>query len=224
MKLKDFATLTDAQAYTENKTKMISPDVMLSFLTQHDHIDLLDAPSKKESKALKHAFSFGSEFNLIDGHPLSVRPMLDQMVTDTDLSEAFRDAVVAYANQTTNPFASATQAEFDKAKAQVDTVNHTTEYPAELSYLVKLANKTVKLFIYLDAPATYDTSFTLYVHETPDAEVYPYVKRPQPIGQILVKAGESAGMVEVKKSMTRKCQFSSTANYIEPHKLVVQEA
>ena len=118
MELKDFDTLTEAQGCTEAKGRMISPDMMLTFLAKNGVIDVLyiDANSSGLAKALSKAFQFGSEFNLMNGHPKSIGSMLDVMISLNELTQAFKDECVAYANPVIYPFANATLAQFNMAK------------------------------------------------------------------------------------------------------------
>lgn len=127
--------LAEAKVYTETKGRLISPDMMLAFLTSFNHIDILDGPLEneltpvtKEAKGLRKAFSFGSEFNLIDSHPASVIPMLNQMETDELVSQAFIDYCVAYANEPFKPFENITLTDVLRARdvmtyAQVTPIN-----------------------------------------------------------------------------------------------------
>jgi hypothetical protein len=94
--------------------KMISPDMMLAFLTSFDLVDILDTvaenastPVTKEAKGLRKAFSFGSEFNLITGHPASQISLLLQLETDNVIPQAFVDYCIAYANPESFPNAGA---------------------------------------------------------------------------------------------------------------------
>jgi hypothetical protein len=101
--LSDQDALIAAQAARVGQ--LISPDMMLSFLTNFNHIDILDiitenpnTPVTKEAKGLRKAFSFGSEFNLITGHPASVLPMLIQLKDDVIVGQPFVDYCIYYAN------------------------------------------------------------------------------------------------------------------------------
>ena len=123
MKLSDFATLAEAQAYTETKGRLVSPDMVLSFITSFGLVDgLITNPTTNESKAVQAAFQFGSEFNLMNGHPSSISPILDVMIENGLASNDFKAALVAYANPVAYPFAGATQAEFDDAKDVGETL------------------------------------------------------------------------------------------------------
>jgi len=123
MLLSDFSTLEDAQSHTTTTGKLISPDMMLSFITSFGLVDaLITTPTTNESKAVQAAFQFGSEFNLMNGHPSSIAPILDVMIAGGLASEAFKSTLVSYANPVTHPFADTTQAEFDEAKDAGETL------------------------------------------------------------------------------------------------------
>lgn len=119
--LNEFTDLATAQGYYYNTGKMISPDMMLAFLTNFGHIGILDNPTEDEAKALMHAFSFGSEFNLmklendVDYHPASIIDLLNSMVTKNLVTQNFADALIAYANTKTYPYKDVTQTELDLA-------------------------------------------------------------------------------------------------------------
>tara|TARA_R110000868_G_scaffold244061_2_gene500205 strand:- start:601 stop:1227 length:627 start_codon:yes stop_codon:yes gene_type:complete len=123
MKLSDFATLAEAQAYTETKGRLVSPDMVLSFITSFGLVDgLITNPTTNESKAVQAAFQFGSEFNFIDGSPTSIVPILDILIAEGLANVELKTTLVAYANPITHPFADATQAEFDDAKDPGETL------------------------------------------------------------------------------------------------------
>jgi hypothetical protein len=116
MKLQDFNTLDEAKAYSETQGKLISPDMMLAMLTKFGLVkSVLDATTD-EALALKLAFQFGSEFNLINNHQASVKDLLDKMVTDGLVNQAFVDYAIAYANPVVYPFADTTLTQFNNAK------------------------------------------------------------------------------------------------------------
>jgi hypothetical protein len=109
--LSDTDALVALENYESVKGRLISPDMMLAFLTGFDLIDILDTPAEnpstpmtKEAKGLRKAFSFGSEFNLIVGHPSSQLSLLTQMSTDSIVSTTFVDYCVNHANPTYKPF------------------------------------------------------------------------------------------------------------------------
>lgn len=228
MKLTDFNTLAEAQAHFTTKQRRVTSDLMLKFLIEHDYIDLLEsATPSKYVKGLKHALTFGSNFNFMEGHPDSVTPLLNAMVATGEVSQAFADALVDYSNHKQYPYADTTQVEFEAAKAEAalkgTQTNHTAEYPAAMTYLVKLANKATRIYTILDEVFTHDVKVNLYAHLSPDNGTT-FVKNPQAVAVVSVPAGEINAVVDVKKPLSRKVQFSGEADYLAPFKLVVEEA
>jgi len=137
MKLSDFATLAEAQAYIETRGKMISPDMMLSFITGFGLIGpLIDAPATDLAKSVKAAMTFGSEFNLITGHPQTIIALANGLVAQGTVPQNFIDALVAYANPVYTPFEFATQAEFDLAKLKSVPASVTPCLYGDQDYLV----------------------------------------------------------------------------------------
>lgn len=118
MNLQDFNTLTEAQNYTETGTKMISPDMMVAFLTQFGLMILVETGTSNEMRGLRKALDFGSEFNFMVGHPANIIALVDVMVQNGEFSSQFRDFCISYANPVTKPFENVTQEEFDAAKAK----------------------------------------------------------------------------------------------------------
>lgn len=125
MKLSDFNTLAEAKAHTETKGRMISPDMMVAFLATFQIGRAVEVEDSEAAFAFRKALQFGSEFNLINGHPASVLPLLNQIVA---ASQAFKNYVIAYANPSHQPFLGATQSQFNSARnlfsAQI--ITHTT--------------------------------------------------------------------------------------------------
>ncbi len=120
MKITEFATLAEAKAYSEIRTRMISPDMMLAFLTSFKLVNNVFNGNTDEAKALQIAMQFGSEFNLIKGHPSSVEPMLDILIEDGLVTEDFKNYAVNYANQEVHPYYSINQQSFDLAKLSLN--------------------------------------------------------------------------------------------------------
>lgn len=116
LKANTSATLEEVQAYTELGSKMISPDMLVAMLTNFGDIQTATNGTTNESIGLNKALQFGSEFNLINGHPASVKEMLDKMVLDNLVSKPFVDYAVSYANPTVYPFADVTELRYNQAK------------------------------------------------------------------------------------------------------------
>jgi hypothetical protein len=101
--LSDQDALIAAQAARVGQ--LISPDMMLSFLTEFNHVDVLDTilenPSTlvtREAKALRKGLVFGTEFNLMTGHPASILAKLTQLKDDGGVGQSFVDYCIYYAN------------------------------------------------------------------------------------------------------------------------------
>lgn len=116
MKLKDFNSISEANEYSTVRARMISPDMMVSFLTAHNLINTVLNSATDGAKGLQLALQFGSEFNVIINHPASIETIVDQMIIDNVLTQDFKDFCVAYANPVTYPFANTTLAQFNASK------------------------------------------------------------------------------------------------------------
>lgn len=113
MKLHEFATLAEAQAYSVIVARMMSPDMMVAFLASAEIFRAVVAEDSEPAAALRAALQFGSEFNFMDGHPASVLSLLKKMACATPEFEA---TCVTYANPETFPFINTTQSQFSSAK------------------------------------------------------------------------------------------------------------
>lgn len=113
MKLSEFETLEDAKLHADTKGRMISPDMMVAFLAHFEIGRAVEIEDSEAAFAFRKAMMFGSEFNLMKGHPASVEPLLNQIAS---ASESFKLHVIDYANPTSYPFANVTQAQFNAAK------------------------------------------------------------------------------------------------------------
>lgn len=136
MKLSEFSTLAAAQAYTVTGSKMMSADLMLSYVAQFNLIDaLIDNPVTNEAKAVRAAFNFGSEFNFINNHPASVVSGLDVLISASIVPASLKVAVVAYANPVTRPYFSTTQAEWNARDVEevLAMVNNNAQHTTTLS-------------------------------------------------------------------------------------------
>lgn len=78
--------------------------MMLAFITKFNLVDaLITNPTTNESKAVQAAFQFGSEFNLINGHPASIVEILDILITQLIVPTEFKYALIYYANDASEP-------------------------------------------------------------------------------------------------------------------------
>jgi hypothetical protein len=123
----DDLALAEAHSHPETRGRLISPDMMLAFLTKFELVHILDTvmenpdtPATNEAKALRWAFKFGSEFNLIDGHPATQIAALDKLKLDKIISAAFCDFCVNFANPNVYPYINATIEEVKSIRHPAD--------------------------------------------------------------------------------------------------------
>jgi CheY-like chemotaxis protein len=120
MLLEDYETLAKAKLHSVIIGKLVSPDVMLSYIDGYELTEqLLENPTTSQGKIVKASFQFGSEFNFILGHPLSVGVALDKLVSDEVVPQEFADALISYANPITYPFVNKTEQDFQIAKGTI---------------------------------------------------------------------------------------------------------
>ena len=177
MKLTDFSSLADAQAHTITGTKMISPDMMVAFITSFQLVNTIMTGTTNEAKGFQLGIQLGSEFNFINGHPAAVTSLLAKLVVDGIVTQAFQDYCVAYANPMSKPYENSTQADWD-AQVALDTVGANPTTLQEATYvggqhLVPVRHDKVKVKITVlevDAIANADslivTAFSKNVDET----------------------------------------------------------
>lgn len=156
MKLQDFSSLAEAQAYTETGTKMISPDMMVAFLATFGIFREAEQENTEAAAALRAALQFGSEFNFINNHPASVVPLLETMNCATD---AFKTYCINYANPIKQPFKDATQEDFDKAKLEVNPTKVEASYPSA-DYIINKHREKIIVSVTITDPLPYEDIIT----------------------------------------------------------------
>lgn len=120
--LNEFETIEDAKAYQYNQERMISPDMMLALLSQHDSVLTLQEAAKTNHKAAGFLLALQGSvtaYNLMNSHPLGMAQQanLNQFAIDGVVTQAFADAAINYANDNiTYPYANKTLVEFNNAK------------------------------------------------------------------------------------------------------------
>lgn len=122
MNLQDFATLQAAIDYVAPKERMISQDMIVSFLTLNDCVTSLQTSTNEKAKGFYLAITSGvQEFNLMNSHTVgqSQQALLAYLVTAGAVNQAFADTCVGYANGSYQPFINATKHDFDKAKGVI---------------------------------------------------------------------------------------------------------
>jgi hypothetical protein len=122
--LKDFATLADAKKHIEPFQRMLSPDMVINFLTVHHSLDILLASTDEKAKGLVFALQSGvSEFNLMNNPPDGIgkiqQQLIGYLVSIGALTQECFDACVSYANKTRMPYEFTTKQEFQYAKGTI---------------------------------------------------------------------------------------------------------
>ncbi|MBO9492220.1 hypothetical protein J7384_17800 [Endozoicomonas sp. G2_1] len=212
MNLSDFPDLATAKSYSVSKTKLISGSQMKIFVVANglysyfkNHSGDLQAATYDELR--------GGEFNFIDGHPSNVSAMLDAMIalsasegnvtlldgTQVTVSAALtnlKNAAIAFANGAHKPFESATQQQFDQAKASLTpkTILASTSITTgdDTHYLINNgAREKHKVTITVSNASQYDDVFTVTaLTKNNDDDDYAVDSRIR--GSIALKASETA--------------------------------
>jgi hypothetical protein len=128
--LKDFATLADAKIHTEPFERMLSPDMVINFLTVYNSLNILLSSTDEKAKGLVFAIQAGvSDFNLMNSHPIGrgQQQLIGYLVAIGALTSDCRDACVGYANTTRKPYANETKQSFDIAKGTISRTQVTVE-------------------------------------------------------------------------------------------------
>lgn len=210
--LHEFATLTDAQAYTDVTTKMISSDQMRIFMIQ---TGLYGYFKNHTSDAQMAAYDnmFGGEFNFINGHPSNVTPLFQLIISEAETPDkdaeltSLLNACIAFANKVTFPYIAVTQEEFDAAKAKqslyVETLQRNTGYPiigSTQEWYVQPKHEKAGVFVFLDEAMPVDATFDVYVDQYVNDV---FVESPLKRLTITVKAGELSSHQELTRNYGR---------------------
>lgn len=126
MQLEEFNTLQDAKNYIAPKERMISQDMIVSFLTVNDCITTLQESANEKAKGFYLAVSSGvQEFNLMNSHPVgqAQQSLLAYLVLINAANQAFADDCISYANSTYKPHENKTKHDFDLAKGTITRVS-----------------------------------------------------------------------------------------------------
>ena len=130
MLLKDFATLADARNHTEPHERMLSPDMVINFLTVYNSLDILLASTDEKAKGLVFALQAGvTEFNLMSSHPVGQiqQQLIGYLVQINAITIECFNACVGYANTTRKPYDNETKQNFDIAKGAIERSPVTVE-------------------------------------------------------------------------------------------------
>ena len=130
--LNEFETLAEAQSYTYTDEKMVSPDMVLALLTQHDSTISLESASYTDTKAKGFMMALNgsvTEFNVMNSHPVgqAQQVILTHLVSIEAVTASFADSLIGYANQVKQPYKNAAQPEFDLAQPEELLLPDSTE-------------------------------------------------------------------------------------------------
>lgn len=118
--LSEFNTLQEAQDYTHVGTRMISNAMIFALLGQYNSlISLRDSTNSNAIAFWTALTSSVTEYNLMLDTDIgkAQRDVLNELVADGSVTEGFRDAAIAYANnKITKPYENTTLVQFNIAK------------------------------------------------------------------------------------------------------------
>jgi hypothetical protein len=221
MRLSDFDTLALAQSHIVTTTKMISPDMMVAFMATFGVLRAVLAEDTEAAEALRVSLQFGSEFNLIQDHSANVISLLNEI--DAATSD-FKSHCIAYANQETKPFISATQAEFDIDKLRQPTTEVDVTY-ATNDYATKTRGRDIKLDVMFTEPVPFDVRIDLLVLVKNPQGVF--VESSSPITvPVFIKLGELGryALMSREFSNVQELQFKAVCSHNLTFSLAVLEA
>jgi hypothetical protein len=230
MNLQDFNALEDAQAHSTTSSRMISPDMMLALLTKFGLINAIMQANTDEATALKLAFQFGSEFNLMNGHPASVKDMLDKMVLDGLATQYFVDYAVSYANPLLYPFLDATQQDFDNARLIGTQAQSSVKYDGNLSYIIRLKTDTLNIYVTRTTNLDVEQTIKIYAHEAPKDSVKTdstsYIKQEHPIRTVTIPANSNGKAISIGTTTPTAValQFSGESDKLIAFDMIVEVA
>lgn len=124
MTLSDFETLASAKVYQQAQGRMVSPDMVISLLTQHDSVISLKLKAETDDKAAGFLLALSgsvTDFNVMTGHPVgdAQQLLLTYLVAIGAVTQSFKDTIIAYASPIIYPFINATEQDFKKAKGTI---------------------------------------------------------------------------------------------------------
>lgn len=219
MKLQDFSTLAEAQAYEKTETAFISKSTMSLYMRAAGLYLLFyklaegkmdtdgDHPAKETAfmvtKALESGNADNKDFNFIIGHPFGDANLaeLDNLI-NTHLTEyaaqltTLKALVQGHCNKVVRPFKYATQAELDLAKFVPAEVEAT--YPSE-TYIITTGTQGIDCEIASDK----DCVATVYLSvSNEDGNPTNFVKYETPVGVVSVKNGRGILTLSSRKVRT----------------------
>lgn len=132
-KLNEFATLADAQAYTYVNERMISPDMVVSILTDNDCVISLQNHAQTDDKAAGFLLALSgsvTEFNVMNSHPVgqAQQSILQHLVDIGAINATAQAHLIGYANVTVQPYQNTSQQDFDDAQKDNGTSSQVVNY------------------------------------------------------------------------------------------------
>ena len=123
MQLQEFNTLQDAKNYIAPKERMISQDMIVSFLTKNNCVTSLQTSLDEKAKGFYLAVLSGvKEFNLMNSSEFvgkAQQQLLAYLVSINAVNQGFANDCMSYANTTQKPFKNATKQDFEIAKGTI---------------------------------------------------------------------------------------------------------
>lgn len=126
-----------------NNERMISHDMLVALLTQHDSVSSLQSSNDEKAKGFWLAVSSGvREFNVMNSHPVGQlqQQLLSHLVDINAVTQEFSDAAIEYAN----------------TAKQTKTIE--VSYPSE-SYIICTSDEGIDVYITSDV----DAKFKVYL-------------------------------------------------------------
>lgn len=128
LKLNDFATIEAARTHPEVVGRMVSPDMVISMLTEHDSALTLEDLAKTNPKAAGFWLALNggavTEYNVITGSYVGMKhqALLAYLVSQRAVTQEFMNALIVYANPTVYPHARKTELDFQLAHDTIKRV------------------------------------------------------------------------------------------------------
>jgi hypothetical protein len=129
---KDFATLKKAREYEVPFERMMSPDMVINFLTVYNSLDMLLNSTDEKARGLVFALQAGvTEFNLMNSPPKGIGRVQQQLIQYLASIKALTPecvaACIAYANTTRRPWKDSTKNDFEADKGIINRKPVTVE-------------------------------------------------------------------------------------------------
>jgi hypothetical protein len=123
MKLEEFDNIIDARGYVAPLKRMMTPAMVISYLTRNNSISTLQNSADEFAKGFHFALLAGvPDFDIMSDNPIGRAQALLvlHLVSVNAVTQAFYDACYNYANTTSRPFEFVTEHSFHKAKGTIN--------------------------------------------------------------------------------------------------------